>query len=93
VIANLGLILTNRNWSSTIISGLRVRNVALRWIALSAIAFLGLAIYVPFLRDLFHFGVLYLNDILICIAAGVTSILWFEGVRYFIHWTRPADPC
>jgi len=83
VIANLGLILTNRNWSSTILSSLRSRNIALRWIILSAIIFLGLVIYVPFLRDLFHFGILHFIDVLICIGAGVISILWFEGVKYF----------
>ena len=83
VIANLGLILTNRNWSSGIIESFRARNIALRWIVLSAIVFLGLVIYVPFLRDLFHFGTLHFYDILICIGAGVVSILWFEGVKYF----------
>ena len=83
VIANLGLILTNRNWSTTILTSLRARNIALRWIVLSAVVFLGLVIYVPFLRDLFHFGVLHLEDVLICIAAGVVSALWFEGVKYF----------
>ena len=88
VIANLGLILTNRNWSNTILSSLRARNIALRWIVLSAVIFLGLVIYVPFLRDLFHFGILHVPDILICIGAGVISILWFEGVKYFSRKKR-----
>ena len=83
VIANLGLILTNRNWSTSILASLRARNIALRWIVLSAVVFLGLVIYVPWLRDLFHFGYLHIEDILICIAAGAVSILWFEGVKYF----------
>ncbi len=85
VIANLGLILTNRNWSTTILSlsSLRAKNSALRWILLSTIVFLGLVIYVPFLRGLFHFGVLHFNDALICLGAGIASVLWFEGVKYF----------
>jgi len=83
VIANLGLILTNRNWSSTMLESLRSRNIALRWILLSAIVFLGLVIYVPWLRDLFHFGILHFVDVLLCIGAGVVSVLWFEVVKYF----------
>jgi P-type Ca2+ transporter type 2C len=83
VIANLALILTNRNWSSTIIESLRARNIALRWILVAAITFLGLVIYVPWLRDLFHFGILHLPDVLICVGAGVVSVLWFEIVKYF----------
>jgi Ca2+-transporting ATPase len=88
VIANLGLILTNRNWSSTILGSFRARNIALRWIVLSAVVFLGLVIYVPWLRDLFHFEMLHLVDVLICIGAGVVSVLWFEGVKYFSRKKR-----
>jgi Ca2+-transporting ATPase len=83
VIANLGLILTNRNWSVSILASFRARNYALRWIVLTAVVFLGLVIYVPFLRDLFHFELLHLVDVLICVAAGVVSVIWFEGVKYF----------
>jgi Ca2+-transporting ATPase len=83
VIANLGLILTNRNWSGSIISSLRARNIALRWIVLAALVFLGLVIYVPFLRSLFHFGLLHFSDVLICVGAGAASVLWFEAVKYF----------
>ena len=83
VIANLGLILTNRNWSMTILASFRARNIALRWIVLAAVIFLVLVIYIPFLRDLFHFELLHVQDVLICIAAGAVSVLWFEGVKYF----------
>jgi Ca2+-transporting ATPase len=88
VIANLGLILTNRNWSNTILASIRARNIALRWIVLSAIVFLGLVIYVPWLRDLFHFGILHLVDILVCVGAGAVSVLWFEVVKYFSRKKR-----
>jgi len=35
-------------------------------------------LYIPGLRTLFGFGILHLNDLLICIAAGFFSIAWFE---------------
>ncbi len=47
----------------------------------AAVVFLGLALYVPFLRDLFRFSVLHPFDIFICVAAGVMSIVWFEVLK------------
>jgi len=83
VVANLGLIFANRSWSRTIWSTLRTPNPAL-WIVLGGtLCFLGLALYVPFLRGLFHFSMLHPSDIAICLAAGMVSILWFEGLKVF----------
>lgn len=81
VIANLGLILTNRSWSSLIPACLGRPNPALWWVLAGAAAFLGLVLYVPFLRDLFHFEYPSPRDLLLCLAAGVSSILWFEGFK------------
>ena len=50
IVANLGLILTNRSWSRTILSTLGSPNTALRWVLGGAAVFLGLVLYVPFLR-------------------------------------------
>jgi len=88
VIANLGLILTNRYWSGTILASLRQKNTALLWIIASTIVFLGLVLYVPFWRNLFHLGTLHLNDLFFCLAAAIISIAWFEGVK---HFTRLAQ--
>ncbi len=81
IIANLGLILTNRSWSRTILSTLRLPNAALWWIIGGAIFFLGMVLYVPFLRGLFHFSRLHLLDLTISLAAGVVSILWVEAFK------------
>jgi P-type Ca2+ transporter type 2C len=83
IIANLGLILTNRSWSRTILSTLGSPNTALRWVVGGAAIFLGLVLYIPFLRSLFLFSTLHLVDIVICLAAGVFSIIWFEGLKMF----------
>ena len=74
VVANLCLILTNRSWSRLIGSTLKVRNTALWWVLGGAVTFLGLVLYVPFLRRLFGFGPLHLVDLAICIAAGLVSV-------------------
>ena len=81
VIANLGLILSNRVWSENIISSLRHKNTPLAIIVVATIALLTLVLSVPVLRDLFKFGPLYFNDLAMAIEAGVVCILWFELVK------------
>jgi Ca2+-transporting ATPase len=83
VVANLGLILANRSWTRTIISMMKEPNGALRWVLIGALGFLGLALYVPFLRRLFHFEALHFLDLFICLVAGAASILWFEALKVF----------
>jgi Ca2+-transporting ATPase len=85
VIANLGLILTNRSWSETIISSLRSPNNALRWVFAGTLSCLVLVLFVPALMALFRFGPVPLPDLVACAGAGVMSILWFEVFKY---WSR-----
>jgi len=86
VVANLGLIFANRSWSRTILATLRTPNQALWWVFGGTLFFLGLVLYVPFLRDLFHFSTLHPDDLALCLASGLVSILWFEGIK----WLRTA---
>jgi P-type Ca2+ transporter type 2C len=86
VIANLSLVLTNRSQTRTILAMLHTRNLALWGIIAGALALLALVLYVPFLRDLFGFAFLHLTDLLICLAAGVSGILWFEGIKVVRKW-------
>jgi P-type Ca2+ transporter type 2C len=81
VLANLGLILSNRFWSMNIISALRFGNKALYIIIASTLIVLGLVLYVPILRDLFHFAPLHPNDLAISLGAGVICVVWFEIVK------------
>jgi len=81
IVANIGLIFTNRSWSHSIVSMRQATNAALWWVTGGALVFLGLVLYVPFLRDLFHFGLLHPIDLAICLAAGIVSILWFEALK------------
>jgi P-type Ca2+ transporter type 2C len=78
VIANLGLILTNLSWSHSIIETLRKPNAALWWVLGSITTAMGLVLYVPLLRTLFRFSFLHPWDLLLCLGAGIVSVLWFE---------------
>jgi len=81
IIANIGLILTNRSRSRTILSTLRSPNTALWWVIAGAIFFLCMVLYIPVLRDMFHFSTLHPVDLAISLVAGVISIIWFEGFK------------
>jgi Ca2+-transporting ATPase len=81
VIANLMLIFSNRSWSHTIVATLRVPNPALWWVGGGTMAFLALVLFVPTLQQVFKFTDLHAPDLLLCVAVGVLSLLWFEGLK------------
>lgn len=81
IAANIGLILINRSWSRTFVATLRIPNKALVPVLAGAIAFLGIVLYVPVFSALFRLSSLNHLELLVCIAAGIGSVLWFEGVK------------
>ncbi len=88
IVANLGLIFVNRSWSRTVLATLRSPNTALWWVTGGALLFLGLALYVPFLQQLFRFSLLHPSDVALCIASGVVSIIWFEVLK-LVNGSKP----
>lgn len=78
IVANLGLIFVNRSWRRSLVERFNSPNKALWLVTAAAALFLGLVLYVPLLRSLFKFSFLHPEDIFLCIAAGLSSILWFE---------------
>lgn len=82
IISNICLILTNRSWSKNIVSSLATFNKALFWVVSGAISFLAIVLYVPSLRNVFHFGPMHPDDVLIFFTAGILSIVWFELIKF-----------
>ncbi len=81
VIADLGLILSNRSRARNVFATLGTSNRALWWVLGGALTFLGVVLYVPPLRELFHFGYLHADDILIAITAGIVCIFGAEAAK------------
>ena len=81
VIVNLALILVNRSRKLTIWRTRRRRNAALWWVLAGTVILLALALYVPFLRDLFSFATLSPLDLAICLGAAALAVLWFEAAK------------
>jgi Ca2+-transporting ATPase len=90
VIANLGLIFTNRSWSRTFFATIRVPNPAAWWSSAGAVVFLGLVLYVPLLQRLFRFETPSTDDLVMCLAAGVLSVMWFEAIKVVDGWRKKA---
>lgn len=88
VLSNLGLIFANRSWSRSLLATVRTPNAALWWITGGVLLALLLILTVPFLRELFAFAPLTWNDWLLCLAAGLASVLWFEGFKFLWSWHR-----
>jgi Ca2+-transporting ATPase len=82
VFANLMLIMTNLSWTQNIIRIIKQKNNALWIVEGSILAGFFAVLYLPFLRNLFHFSMLYPWDLLICFTGGVISLLWFEGLKF-----------
>lgn len=89
VMANVGLIVTNRSWSGTLGAILRTPNAAMWWVAGSAFVFLGLVLYVPILRGLFHFSTLHPDDIALCCGSVALCMAWFEVLKRFHRRRQP----
>ncbi|MCX5701202.1 MAG: cation-translocating P-type ATPase [Candidatus Omnitrophica bacterium] len=81
VFANIMLIITNLSWSQGFFKIIKSNNRALSFVVSGAMAALALVIYVPFLRNLFHFTFLHFDDIAITLFSGVVSLIWFEGLK------------
>jgi len=82
VVANIALIFTNRSWSRTVWKMFGTPNEALWIVSCAAILCLLATLYVPFVMSIFKFGPLGFDDFVICITAGVASILWFEVLKF-----------
>ena len=90
MLINMGLILVNRSFKASLVRALLQPNRSL-WILLGTVSvLLAIAILWPPARSLFHFGRLHWDDLSICAAVGVSSLILLEGIKSV--WFRvPAD--
>jgi Ca2+-transporting ATPase len=85
VFANILMIITNLSWKQNLIKILRFKNIALFWVVSATLVALAAVLYVPFLRNLFHFAFLPLGDLLSALSAGIISLIWFEGLKLLMN--------
>lgn len=81
VAANVFLTLVNRSFYHSIVTTLRYKNPLIPGIIALTTLITVVIFMVPSFRAFFGFGVLSANHILLCIAAGAISALWYELVK------------
>jgi Ca2+-transporting ATPase len=89
VLMNVGLILVNRSFRSSLLEALTRPNRTL-WVLVGAVILvLGAGLYWPPAQALFHFGPLHLDDLSFCLAAGAGLLVALEFGKRFAR-TRGA---
>jgi Ca2+-transporting ATPase len=83
VLINILLMFANRSWTKPFFATIGRQNPALWWISGGTFAGLGMVLYVPLLRELFHFAVLHPVDIGMCLLAAAIPALLLDGVKRF----------
>jgi len=83
VFANLMLILTNLSWKDNFVRIMRSAHQTFWWVCGGALAVMGVTLYVPFFRELFHFGILHGHDLLFALGGGAVSLAWFELLKIY----------
>jgi Ca2+-transporting ATPase len=81
IVANLGLILSNRSWDRTVFEMVRTPNRALWWVVGSSLALLAIVLYVPAVRQLFRMAPQHPADIMIALTGGMSTIACFEMIK------------
>jgi Ca2+-transporting ATPase len=90
IVSNIAVILTNRSWTDHIFRIIVTPNKAVLWVVGGAIFFLALILNTSFFLKLFQFERPSAVNILICIAAGLSTIIWFEIYKVF-RQRRPVE--
>ena len=78
IVSNIAVILSNRSWTTNIFRILITPNRAVKWVVGGALFFLILIMEVPFLLNLFQFEKITIPEQIVCIIAGLSSVMWFE---------------
>lgn len=81
ITANIFLTLINRSFYYSILTTLKYKNNMVLFIIFITIAMVGLMLYVQPLTSFFKFGTLSCMQLIICIAIGFVSVIWFELVK------------
>jgi Ca2+-transporting ATPase len=90
VLVIVSLIFVNRSFDSSLISALRTPNSALAWVLLGVTGVLALSLLWPVARELFRFGPLHPDDLLLVLGAGLVAMILMETIKPV--WRPPARP-
>ncbi len=82
LLCNLSLIFSNRSWARSFDRSLKSANKAFYWVAFATISLSCLIYFVPFIRSIFHFGLIDQRGLFLCFSAGLLSIFMLETFKF-----------
>jgi Ca2+-transporting ATPase len=82
VIGNIAMIWANRSRTRTIPQILRAPNRPLWLVSTGALLLLAVVLYVPAARRLFQFSTLHVDDMIVCLILGLSSVTWYEAMKW-----------
>jgi Ca2+-transporting ATPase len=80
---DLGLVLVNRSFGASLRDLVGQRNRALIWISVVTVAMLTLILALPLGRELFRFGPLHGDDLLLVATVVASVVAVLEGLKRF----------
>jgi Ca2+-transporting ATPase len=83
VVCNIGMILSNRSLTRSILSMWKEKNSAFTWVMTGTAAVMCLVLTVPSLKSLFRFSSVSLIDLILALAGGLMTIVLMELVKVF----------
>jgi len=89
VLLDVVLILANRSFDASLSHALLRSNPTLRALIAVVLALLGLVLFLPPLRALFHFGRLHVDDVAACVLAGFVGLILLERLKAALFSRRP----
>jgi Ca2+-transporting ATPase len=93
VATNLGLVLVNRSLGASVFSAFTRPNAALWWVVVATAAILTGVIISPPAHEMFHFGPLHGDDIVVALASGLIALLLLElAKRMLSPWLGMSYP-
>ena len=81
VICDLGMILTNRSLSRSILRTMKEKNPALWWVVGGTTMVITMVLCLPFLQRLSRFGPVTVDDLALALTSGVISVLLMELLK------------
>ncbi len=81
VLVNVGLALVNRSFGTSLAAALRRPNAALWWVLATAATILTIALVWGPARELFRFGPLHADDLIVCFATALVVLVLLEQLK------------
>ena len=82
IISNILLTLVNRSFHAYFIETIQYKNNLMRGMLLLTLSLLVLMLTIPFIRSFYEFTNIGLSEILLCLAFGSVSVLWYELFKW-----------